>query len=158
MMKMQAQQGMTMVEYIGGNGGDTSWWGVTGMQYRFGPKHRVRYVYDGDVDALLNVRHGRQPQFKLYVEPKPPIDYANTPMPKGEPEPGEPEVVFPDTPDGLSETELDKIQYHHIYVSGRWITRRSVCRRKDMGRKPSASGAIRRCSTRSALPTSKLAA
>ena len=135
-MKMQAQQGMTMVEYIGGNGGDTSWWGVTGMQYRFGPKHRVGYVYDGDVDALLNVRHGRQPQFKLYVEPKPPIDYANTPMPKGEPEPGEPEVVFPDTPDGLSETELDKIAHTitSMYQAGALPEEVSAVR-KDMVQK-----------------------
>ena len=63
---------MVMVEYIGQNGGSTSWFGtVTGTHYRFGPQRRIGYVYESDVDNLLAARQGRHAQFQHHVPPKP---------------------------------------------------------------------------------------
>ena len=69
-MQAQAKEGMTLVEYTGENSGETSWFGlVTGMQYRFGSRRKIGYVYDADVPGLLDVRKGRQVLFKLHTAP-----------------------------------------------------------------------------------------
>ena len=51
------QNGMIMMQYIGGGSATRSWYGAsTGTRYRFGGKLKVNYVWEGDVAQLLRIQ------------------------------------------------------------------------------------------------------
>jgi hypothetical protein len=77
--------GMTKLEYIGDNQGDTTWFGpVTHTRYVFGANRRVGYVDSRDAQGMLAMKgkDGKSPVFRVKVEqPK------AVPVPPPEPEP-----------------------------------------------------------------------
>jgi glycosyltransferase involved in cell wall biosynthesis len=81
-------QGMTLLEYIGGNSGDTRWHGPeTGTVYVFGNNHRsrMRYVDRRDAKSMLALRENTRPIFRLKPLPKP-KEPEPQPAPESEPE------------------------------------------------------------------------
>jgi glycosyltransferase involved in cell wall biosynthesis len=71
------RDGMTSMEYVGKNAGDSTYWGeVTGQQYRFGGGRKYGYVDNRDVAGLLSIAVGGKPVFKVYVAPKTPTPAA----------------------------------------------------------------------------------
>lgn len=72
--KAQAQAsepGMAFLEYIGGNTGNTTWWGpVTGTRYVFGGGRPVGQVYAEDVKGMVDIRLKRRPVFRRWTQQK----------------------------------------------------------------------------------------
>jgi len=72
----KAAAGTVLLEYVGGNAGNSYWWGpATGTRYLAGGSRRVVGVDPRDVDGLLNIRKGRNAVFvRYYKQPtlKPP--------------------------------------------------------------------------------------
>jgi glycosyltransferase involved in cell wall biosynthesis len=70
---MPGSSGMPILEYRGGNMGETSWWGeVTGTQYRFGgkPGKNRRRVDARDVPGFTKLYEGTRQLFVVVPEPK----------------------------------------------------------------------------------------
>jgi hypothetical protein len=65
---IQKLQGMVMLEFLG-YGPDTSYYGESGIQYRFGQKHRFGNVAEADVAAMLKRRKDGQPQPLFRIVP-----------------------------------------------------------------------------------------
>jgi GT2 family glycosyltransferase len=74
-MAMRAgEDGLTMIEYTGGNAGKSSWWGpTTGTRYEFGGSKRVGYVDNRDLAGMLDVAQGRKLIFRRYAQPAQPV-------------------------------------------------------------------------------------
>ena len=90
---LPGREGMTRLEYIGGNAGDTTWWGPeTQTRYVFGGNRRIGYVDSRDAAGMLAMKKDDRAVFRVYRPPKP------KPKPKPpEPEPvQEPEPELPD--------------------------------------------------------------
>jgi glycosyltransferase involved in cell wall biosynthesis len=74
------EQGLKLLEYVGGNVGSTNFYGpATGTVYKFGnnPKDKVKYVHVDDAEAMLNLLKHKRALFSVYVAPKPapkPVD------------------------------------------------------------------------------------
>lgn len=67
------ENGMTLIEYIGGSAGKQAWWGpVTGIRYEFGGQKRIGYIDDRDLPAMYEIVQGRRPVFKRYAQPAQP--------------------------------------------------------------------------------------
>ena len=84
-----------LIEYVGGNAGNSSWWGpVTGIRYIAGGGKRVIAVDARDADGMVSLRKGRKLLFRLYrMQP------ASKPVPV----PKEAQVVAnPPEPDDLT--------------------------------------------------------
>jgi len=92
--------GMTRLEYIGGNVGDTTWWGPeTQTRYVFGGNRKVGYVDSKDAAGMLAMKKDDKAVFRVYKPPvqKPKPKPAPAPQPEPEPEPArEPEPELPD--------------------------------------------------------------
>ena len=86
-----AAEDKVLIEYIGGNSGNSSWWGpVTGTRYIAGGGKRVVAVDPKDADAMIALRKGRkllfrryrmQPAAKVVEIPKEQAVVANPPEP-----------------------------------------------------------------------------
>ena len=89
--------GMTKLEYIGANQGNSTWFGpATQTRYVFGASRRIGYVDSRDADGMLAMKgkDGKSPVFRIKAEaPK------TVPVPEVLPEP-EPPVIMaqPETP------------------------------------------------------------
>ncbi len=67
---LPGQEGMVLLEYIGGNAGKMRFFGpVTRLRYVFGGTMRMGYVDARDVDALLALRETRRPVFRRVSSP-----------------------------------------------------------------------------------------
>lgn len=56
---------MVLLAYVGGNLGNTTWWGpVTNTRYIFGKSRPTGYVFGTDVEGLLAAREGKQAVFR----------------------------------------------------------------------------------------------
>jgi len=77
---LAADPGMAFLEYIGGNDGNTPWYGpVTGTRYTFGKGRPVGQVYAEDVPGMVNIRRHTKPVFRRWrppqaLTPKQPIE------------------------------------------------------------------------------------
>jgi len=70
---LPGKAGMTRLEYIGKNAGDSTWWGlVTNTRYVFGGNRRVGYVDSQDVAGMLAMKKDDKPVFRRYKEPAKP--------------------------------------------------------------------------------------
>lgn len=70
---LPGKAGMTRLEYIGRNQGDSTWWGpVTNTRYIFGPNHKVGYVDDRDLAEMLKMQKENRPVFRRFREPPKP--------------------------------------------------------------------------------------
>jgi len=88
--------GMTKLEYIGTNQGNSTWFGpVTHTRYVFGASRRVGYVANEDVQGMLAMKgkDGKSPVFRIKAEAPKPV-----PKPTPPPEPQLLRHVIPETP------------------------------------------------------------
>jgi glycosyltransferase involved in cell wall biosynthesis len=87
MKSLPGQQGMTLLEYVGGNYGDQTWHGaVTRQRYVFGLSKPISYVDSRDAKQLLNSHYHGKPLFRVAKEQQPKIPeeqqaVANPPVP-----------------------------------------------------------------------------
>ena len=64
---------MTRLEYIGGNQGDTTWWGPeTEVRYVFGGNRRVGYVDSKDAPGMLEMKKEGKAVFRVFRPPAKP--------------------------------------------------------------------------------------
>jgi len=62
---LPGRDGMTALQYVGGNHGIESWWGpVTGQRYRAGLSQPIIYVDARDAPGLMDMMEGRRHVFK----------------------------------------------------------------------------------------------
>ena len=88
------KDGMVLLEYVGGNYGDQTWWGeTTNQRYVFGLGRPQGYVDARDADELVKKRHNRKRLFRVADRPQPqpkvPVEKqaeANPPAVKEKPE------------------------------------------------------------------------
>ena len=85
---------MVLLQYVGGNYGDQTWWGeATGQRYVFGLSRPKGYVDAKDAKALLATRQNRKVLFQIAPQPLPqpevPVErqVEANPEPEVEPEP-----------------------------------------------------------------------
>ncbi len=81
---LAGREGMTLIEYIGGNHGIEPWYGeATKTRYAFGGTKRTGYVDARDVPHFLGVLEGKRPIFRLVkiVAPTPAPAPAPAPAP-----------------------------------------------------------------------------
>jgi predicted flap endonuclease-1-like 5' DNA nuclease len=65
-----ADPGMVFLEYIGGNAGNSSWWGPeTRTRYIFGGGRPIGQVHAEDAPGMLNIRHHTKPVFRRWQPP-----------------------------------------------------------------------------------------
>ena len=70
---LPGKAGMTRLEYIGRNMGDSTWWGPeTNTRYVFGGNRRVGYVDNRDVAGMLEMKKENRPVFRRFREPPKP--------------------------------------------------------------------------------------
>jgi len=70
---LPGRAGMTRLEYIGRNQGDTTWWGPeTETRYVFGGNRRVGYVDSKDVAGMLAMKKEDKPVFRVFRPPAKP--------------------------------------------------------------------------------------
>jgi len=70
---LPGKAGMTRLEYIGRNMGDSTWWGPeTNTRYVFGGNRRVGYVDNRDVADMLKMQKEGRPVFRKFREPPKP--------------------------------------------------------------------------------------
>jgi len=70
---LPGRAGMTRLEYIGRNQGDTTWWGpVTNTRYIFGGNRKVGYVDSADVPGMLAMKKEDRPVFRVFRPPAKP--------------------------------------------------------------------------------------
>lgn len=115
-MATPGQGGMTLIEYIGNNAGDMTWWGtVTGVRYVFGGVRKTGFVDNSDLDGFLNDYYeGSKPVFKIApqqqevkktviepkkVEPKPEKIVAVAEIEEPDVKADSPSHTVPDVPD-----------------------------------------------------------
>jgi glycosyltransferase involved in cell wall biosynthesis len=66
-----AEPGMEWLEYVGGNTGNSPWWGpATGTRYTFGGGRPVGQVYAEDVKGMLDIRKHTRPMFRRWQPPR----------------------------------------------------------------------------------------
>lgn len=72
---MAGADGMVLVEYKGGNAGDSSWWGVvTSTRYYLGGATKQAYVDEKDVPGFLNLWEGGRALFAVVPQPASVVD------------------------------------------------------------------------------------
>lgn len=65
-----AEEGFEILEYIGGNMGDMTWYGPeTGQRYIFGGNRKHGYVDKRDVAKMVALRDQKRPVFQVYQKP-----------------------------------------------------------------------------------------
>ncbi|NIV30876.1 MAG: hypothetical protein GWN58_15695, partial [Anaerolineae bacterium] len=63
----KAAEGKVLIEYVGGNAGNSSWWGpATGTRYIAGGGKRVIAVDARDVEGMTALRRGRKLLFRQF--------------------------------------------------------------------------------------------
>ena len=93
---LPGRDGMTALQYVGGNHGIESWWGpVTGQRYRAGLSQPIIYVDARDAPGLLKAMEGRRPVFKPHQTE------AKIEVPAAEAARVNPGVVEPSANEGL---------------------------------------------------------
>jgi len=71
--ELPGRAGMTRLEYIGRNAGDSTWWGPeTETRYVFGGNRRVGYVDSKDVAGMLAMKKEDKPVFQIFRPPAKP--------------------------------------------------------------------------------------
>lgn len=85
---LSGEDGMLMIEYIGGNVGTSTWVGpVTKTPYVFGGTRKVGYVDARDAQAMVDLRINRSQTFRMYTPAKKAKPVAVKPVePQVEPE------------------------------------------------------------------------
>lgn len=80
------QEGMVLLEYLGGNAGEESWYGpVTSLRYLFSTGKRTAYVDQRDAAAMIAIRENRRPVFELAAAPEAaPVVHVARPQPSAE--------------------------------------------------------------------------
>lgn len=88
-LNMPGQDGMVLLEYVGGNSGKMTFWGPeTRTRYVFGGTKRVGYVDTNDVPGMVGMREGQRPVFreiKQGVTPSPTPKMVEAAQPNPEP-------------------------------------------------------------------------
>jgi glycosyltransferase involved in cell wall biosynthesis len=100
-LSMPGQDGMALLEYVGGNAGKMTFWGPeTNTRYVFGGSKKVGYVDTADVAGMVGMRDSRRPVFQAIgrdVMPEPTPEMVEVAQPKEEAVvSGEPSVEPPD--------------------------------------------------------------
>ena len=76
------KEGLTLLNYLGGGNSIHNFYSSTGSRYQFGGKnHKVGYVLNSDVDALLKQFENGKPLFEIanIVKPEAPAPAPVTP-------------------------------------------------------------------------------
>lgn len=85
-----------LIEYVGGNSGNSSWWGnVTSTRYIAGGTKRVIAINPLDLSGFLNIRKGRKPVFRQFRR-QPAVKPVEVPKAAAE-------VANPSRPDDLTQ-------------------------------------------------------